>query len=380
MKHRIQFQSPFLMFVVILLTGCSGCSGYKDMSTLIHPYISEEALKSIDPIAVAPFPEPSLERLVSGLKSELNLTEAEIAATKKMIAEERLFDNLNSMDSRRDVTSRQAEFDRRKRMVVAKPELLWTFGFILPPTLDPLELKATSIYEYGKNYLYDYTLTRDLSGTKSGEARYNDLVAQWQQREITDLEYKREWAALLAEENDSITIAKSFYFFGGIGTVASQVALEYAELAIREIPDSFEARHVWALCNRKYYLGTDDEKVISGFRQLVERFPNSSIANFELAGVLPVYSLFPVEEGSVSQNPYVEEALGAIQRAIQLDDRIDPNNETLGACYLALGEYEKALAVYQGMSEVYYGHAGGLVSLVYEVQAAVSELRQQAGD
>ncbi len=380
MKHRIQFLSPLLMFVAILLTGCSGCSGMGDTSRLLHPYLSEEALNSSEPIAVAAFPEPSLEKLVSGLKSELNLTEAEIAATKKMIAEERLFDNLNYMDSRRDATSRQAEFDRRKRMVVAKPELLWTFGFILPPTLDPLELKATSIYEYGKNYLYDYTLTRDLSGTKSGEDRYNALVAQWQQGKITDLEYKREWASLLSEENDSLTIAKSFYFSGGIGNVASQVALEYAELAIREYPDSFEARHVWSLCNRKYYLGTDDEKVISGFRQLVARFPNSSIANFELAGVLPVYSLFPVEGGSVSQNPYVEEALGAIQRAIQLDDRIDPNNETLGACYLTLGDYEKALAVYQGMSEVYYGHAGGLVSLVYEVQAAVSKLRQQAGE
>ena len=213
---------------------------------------------------------------------------------------------------------------------------------------------------------------RDLRGTKSGEEKYNDLVAQWQQGEITDLEYKREWAALLAEENDSITIAKSFYFFGGIGNVASQVALEYAELAIRENPDSFEARHVWALCNRKYYLGTDDEKVIAGFRQLVERFPNSSIAHFELAGVLPVYSLFPVEEGSVSQKTYAAEALVHIKRAIQLDDRIEPNNETLAMCYYYLGDYEKALAVYQGMSEVYYGHAGGLVTAIYELQRLVT--------
>ena len=42
-----------------------------------------------------------------------------------------------------------------------------------------------------------------------------------------------------------------------------------------------------------------------------------------------------------------------------------------------LGDYEKVLAVYQGMSEVHYGHAGGMVTIIYRSQEEVSKLRQQ---
>lgn len=342
-----------------------GCNGIVDMSNILHPYISEEELKSTEPIEVDPFPEPSLERLVAQLKSELGLTEAEIAATAQMIAEERFLDNLNYMDSRIDANTRQAEFDRRKRLVIAKPELLWTPGFILPPTLDVMELK--SLYGFGKNYLYDYEQKHDdLKGSKSHDERIEKLWERSQNDEITELELWRGWAEILSEKNGSFTLTKVLYRSGGTGSAASKVGMEYAALAIRENPDSFEAHHLWVLCNRMYYSGTDEDKVIAGYRQLVQRFPNSSIANFEL--------------GVILRRTDPATALGYLKRAIQLDDRIDPYIEQLATCYENLGEHEKALAVYQGMSEVYYGHGGGLVPFIYQVQEAVSKLRQQQGE
>lgn len=351
-----------------------GCSSLGDTSFLNHPYISEEELKSTEPIAVEPFTEPSLKGLVAHLKSELGLTEAEIAETAEMLAQDRFMDNLNFMDSRRDANSRQAEWDRRKRLVVAKPELLWTFGFILPPTLDFMELKNTSLkYDYGNNHLYDYKRVR-MKGTKAQEERIEKLWQQSQAGKITALERWRGWAEIASETNDSLTIAKSLYYGGGSGSVTSQVGMEYAKLAIAENPDSFEAHHVWTLCNLVYYRGTDDERVIAGFRQLVERFPNSSIVNYELSGVLRPFPLSPV---TAHQTARAEEALVYVKRAIQLDTRIEPNDAVLGHCYYYLGAYEKALAVYQGMSEVNYGHGGGLVTIIYQAQDDVSKLRQQ---
>ncbi len=350
-----------------------GCSGYKDMSNLIHPYLSEKELKSTDPIKVDPFEEPSLERLVSHLKSELGLTEAEIVQTAEMIAQERAADNLNYMDSRKDANTRRNDFDRRKRQVIANPELLWTPGFILPPTLDVSELNENALYDYKINY------SEEIKLSKSQEERRDNLRDQSQKDEITSLERTHGKAAILAENYPPLTIAK-LYLRSSTGSDKAKVGMEYAEMAIRENPDSFEAHHVWALCNRMYYLGTDDEKVIAGFRQLVERFPNSSIAHYDLAWNLEVYPVYPIELGVVRHHPYAEEALSAIQRAIQLDDRIAPNNVTLGNCYVVMGEYEKALAVFQGMPQVYYGHAGGLTFDIYQVQEVVSKLRKQQAE
>ncbi len=348
-----------------------GCNSLGDMSIVNHPYISEKELKSTEPIAVEPFIEPSLAGLVAQLKAELGLTETEIAATAEMLTEERFFDNLNFMDSRRDANRRQAEWDRRKRLVVAKPELLWTFGFILPPTLDVMELKNTSLkYDYWNNHLYDYDPY--LKFSKSQEKRRSKLYGRWQSGEITELEYLRGKAAIMAENNPLLTVAKQYH--RGVG---AQVGMEYAELAIRENPASFEAHQVWALCNRAYYYDTDYERVIAGFRQLVERFPNSSIANYELAGVLRPFPLSPV---TAHQTAQAEEALVYQKRAIQLDDRIGPNTAGLASCYYYLGDYEKALAVYQGMSEVTYGHGGGLLTIIYQTQEKVSQLRQQDGE
>ena len=124
-----------------------GCHSVADTSLRHHPYLSAKELKSTEPIEVEPFVEPSLEKLVARLKAELGPTEAEITDTAEMIAQDRFVDNINYMDSRRNSETRHAKWERRKLMVIAKPELLWTPGFILPPALDSSELKDTRLYE-----------------------------------------------------------------------------------------------------------------------------------------------------------------------------------------------------------------------------------------
>ncbi len=355
----ITFIGCLLFFGSLLLFVIKGCNNEAGKSIIneIHPYISEADLNSTEPIAVPPFPEPSLEGLVAQLKAELGLTDAEIAADAELIAKERELDIVNYMDSRRGSEARQAAWEQRKRLAVAKPELLWTPGFVLPPALDVMELRDISLYNYDTKQGEDFTITSEQ------RQRMSNLRNQAQRGEISDEEYSREAGKIRVENLDPLTAAKYFLTYSSVGSIKAELGIEYAERAINENPNSFEAHHVWALCNREYYFQTDNEKTIEGFRNLVNRFPNSSIALQELC--------------LITRFTHPEEALDAVQRAIQLDDRIERNNELLAHCYHKLGEYEKALAVYQGMSEVYYGHGGGLLTFIYQLQRKVYNQRQQ---
>ena len=353
-----------LFFLGILqLFAVKGCNNNNVgiVSDVLHPYTSEEVLNSRVPVELPPFPEPSLEGLGQQLKAELGVTDAETAADAELIAQERELDNLNFMDSRRDLAARQAAWEQRKRQVIANPELLWTPGFVLPPTLDVMELRDKSLYNYEVRQDHEFTITQEQ------QKRMSALRNQAQKGEISRDEYVREANKIRVEKLDSLTAAKHFLTYAGTGSIRAELGMEYAARAIRENPDSFEAHHVWTRCNRMFYLGTDDAKVIEGHRNLVNRYPNSSIALQELGEVF----LF-----ANPTNPRAEEALGYLQRAIQLDDRIERNNSLLAKCYHHLGEYEKALAVYQGMSEVYYGHGGGLLTPIYLLQREVYKQRQ----
>ncbi len=363
----ITFIGCLLFFGSLLLFVIKGCNNEAGKSIIneIHPYISEADLRSTEPIAVAPFPEPSLEGLVAQLKAELGLTDAEIAETAELIAKERELDIVNYMDSRRGVAARQTAWEQRKRLAVAKPELLWTPGFVLPPALDVMELRDISLYNYDTKAGDDFTITSEQ------RQRMSNLRSQAQRGEISDEEYSREAGKIAVENLDPLTAAKHFLTHAGVGSIDAELGIEYAERAINENPDSFEAHHVWTFCNRMFYLGTDNEKVIAGYRNLVDRFPNSSIALQDLSWAL--YHLY----SGPDLYAYPEEALDAVQRAIQLDDRIERNNQLLARSYHKLGEYEKALAVYQGMSEVFYGRAGGLLTPIYELQRKVYNQRQQ---
>ncbi len=95
---------------------------------------------------------------------------------------------------------------------------------------------------------------------------------------------------------------------------------------------------------------------------MIEKFPNSGLARWGFA----IELIF-----SSPRNP--TEALEHIQKAIQLDKRIPKNNVVLALCYKALGEYEKALTVYQGMRAVHRSNIGDL----YGVQTPIYEKQMQ---
>ena len=346
----------FGSLVLFVIKGCRSDT-VSIVSDALHPYTSEAVLNSRVPIELPPFSEPSLEGLVAALQAELGLTDAEVAADAERIAQERELGILNYRDSRRDPAARQAAWEQRKRLVVAIPELLWKPGFVLPPALDVMELRDTSLYNYDTKQGDDFEITQEQ------QDRMSELRTQSQRGEISRDEYSREANKIRAEKLDPLTAAKHFLTYSSIGSINAELGMEYAERAINENPDSFEAHHVWTLCNREYYYETDNEKAIEGYRNLVDRFPNSSIALQELS--------------LLTRFTYPEEALGYIQRAIQLDDRIERNNGILADCYYYLGEYEKALAVYQGMSEVWYGHLGGQLTYIYIAQGKVYRQRQQ---
>lgn len=335
----------------VQLSVLKGCNNGKNSLDVIHPYISEEELISTDVVEVEPFSDPSLDKLVWQLRTELGPTDADVVVDVEQIAKERLLDTVNFMDSRRDAEGRRIAWEQRKRLVIAKPELLWTIGFILPPAVDVMELKDNSLYDYNP---------KPLRPSNSQDKAWDRMRQQLQNDDITELEYWHGVANIFSESTDSLTIAKTLYKRGGTTSEERVVAVKYAVQGIRENPNSFEAHHLLVLCQPSI------EKRNEGYLNLVERFPNSSIALFETGGSL------------IHTVP--EKALGYIQRAILLDDRIELNNEVLALCYYELGEYEKALAVYQGMSEVYYGHAGGLVSRIYNVQQMVRDQRLQQGE
>ncbi len=204
-------------------------------------------------------------------------------------------------------------------------------------------------------FLFDYNVKHDyFRDSKSQEKRKNALRDKVQRGEISHEEYYRKWMEITTEGEDPLTVAKYIYTHEGIPNVS--LGIEYAERALQRNPNSFEALHVWTLCHVKR-----EEREV-GFRRLVEKFPNSGLAHWEYA----IELIFPSPWKPVK-------ALEHMQKAIQLDNRIPSNNAMLALCYKALGEHEKALAVYQGMRAIHRGQIGDL----YGVQEPIYEKRMQ---
>lgn len=340
--------------VAITLIGCLLFLGgiiyfrYNQQNALgrLHPSgLTEKVLYSPEQIEVPSFREPSLAGLVVQLKAELgNVSDTVDAETA---TGERFLDIANHMDDRRTPTEVDAAWRERKRKVIANPDLLWQPGFVLPPYLDMQD-------ERHKVYLFDYKVKHEhFKETKSQEKRLDALRDTAQKGEITDEEYRRKSIEIIAEGKDPLTVAK---YLSNRGVRYAKLGIEYAERALKKAPDSFEALHVWSLCHETR------EQREAGFRRLVEKFPNSGIAHWEYA----IELIFP--------SPWKPtEALEHMQRAIQLDKRIPPNNAMLALCYKALGKHEKALAVYQGMRAVHRANIGDL----YGVQTPIYEKRMQ---
>ena len=344
--------------VAITLIGCLLFLGgiiffrYNHQNALNRPHpsgLTKKVLYSPEPITVPSFREPSLEGLVAKLKEEIG--DVSDTVDPETTTGERFLDIANHMDDRRTPTEVDAAWRERKRKVIANPDLLWQPGFVLPPYLDMQD-------ERHKVYLFDYEVKHGFfKETKSQEKRLDALRDTAQKGEITDEEYRRKSIEIIAEGKDPLTVAK---YLSNQGVGYAKLGIEYAERALKKAPDSFEALHVWALCHETR------EQREAGFRRLVNKFPNSGIAHWELA----IELIFSSPHNATSSS---SEALEHMQRAIQLDSRIPPNNAMLALCYKALGEHEKALAVYQGMRAVHRANIGDL----YGVQTPIYEKRMQ---
>ena len=285
---------------------------------------------SSEPYTYPPFAEPSLERLVAELKVELGVQDADINV-EEVAAANTLY-TLNYIDSRLPPEEVAAAWTERKKLVIANPELLWTPGFTLPPYVLPDPPPWKRGYQVGTLYDYEFRYGVNFTNTEEQLQRIYALRDQSQKGEISIAEYRRKSNEITVEGLDLLTAAKYFLNNGGAGTVELELGREYAERAFSENPNSVEALHIWVLCH-----DTQEERE-TGFRRMLDEFPNSAIAHSSLAGVLCKRLSRP------------EEGLVHIQKAIQLDSRIPPYNYILAHCYKEAGEYEKALAVYQGMS------------------------------
>ena len=347
-------------FFIFTLIGCLlviGCLQVIDQITEDKEVTDPQAEfgpiagNSREPYTYPPFAEPSLERLVAELKVELGVQDADINV-EEVAAANTLY-TLNYIDSRLPPEEVIAAWIERKKLVIANPELLWTPGFTLPPYVlhpnDDTGYPVGKLYDYRVGYGVDFTLTDEQL------ERLNALRDQAQKGEITGAEVGRKRLEITAEGLDPLTAAKYFLSKGSIGSIELEVGREYAERAFSENPDSVEALHVWVLCH-------DIPQQEAPFRRLLNEFPNSAIAHRDFAGLL-CYDLSRPGEGLVH-----------IQKAIQLDSRIPPYNYLLAECYGRTGEYEKALAVYQGVpiieDHVLHGALG-------EYQAKVYVLRMQ---
>ena len=321
--------------VIITVIGCLliiGCLRVIDQITEDKEVTDTQAEfgpiagNSREPYTYPPFAEPSLERLVAELKVELGVQDADINVDE--VAAANTLYTLNYIDSRLPPEEVIAAWTERKKLVIANPELLWTPGFTLPPYV--LHPNDDTGYPVGKLYDYRVEYGVDFINTDEQLQRIYALRDQSQKGEISIDEYIRKSLEITAEELNPLTAAKFFLNKGSIGSIELEVSREYAERAFSENPDSVEALHVWVICH-------PFEQQEAGYRRMLDEFPNSAIAHRDYAGLLCLKLSRP------------EEGLLHIQKAIQLDSRIPPYNYLLAECYGRTGEYEKALAIYQGI-------------------------------
>ena len=159
----------------------------------------------------------------------------------------------------------------------------------------------------------------------------DELSRQWHRGELSYEEKK----ALFAEKSADIWAAglsplnaAKYLSYRGINEEYAQAK---AAQAVTENPDSFEALKLWA------FLSEVPEEQAEGFRRMLALRPNS------------VETL--VYLGKVLANTNPREAIEHLEKA----NRLQPGSadEALGDCYRALGDTDKALAVYQRLLKRY---------------------------
>lgn len=352
MKLRIENFTCLLTCVVILLVGCSGCTQKTDLRG-IEPqddYNNQSqygpvAANSREPAQLPPFPEPSFEKLIEQFKVD--------------VAE-------NRGDS---------EILKRKKEAIADPDLLWNPTFRVPvsASYDP-DIKAVNYFddsitfrkhdEKGQPIRSRVHLGRDHHGieveftgtvfytTKDQEER---MDAVWQSRinRHTTFYHYIKYYEILFEGINNFTAAK--FLSGGYSENSSPIGVEYAELAMRDHPNSAEVMFIWTEC-----LPDNAKHRIPAYQRVLSKFPNAAFAHEKLA-------FYYYYEGDISL------ALRHIQKACQLDSRIAEKNPILAMCYYKMEEYEKSVAAYQGLSWIPHENFGRgvMVNFLFGAQDAI---------
>ena len=159
----------------------------------------------------------------------------------------------------------------------------------------------------------------------------DELSRQWHQGELSYEEknalFAEKSAEIWAAGLSSLNAAKYLSYRG----INEEYAQAKAAQAVAENPDSFEALKLWA------FLSEVPEEQEEGFRRMLALRPNSVETLVYLGKVL------------AHTNP--REAIVHLEKA----NRLQPSSadESLGDCYRALGDTDKALAVYQRLLKRY---------------------------
>ena len=346
MKLRPKTLSISFLMVIILLGGCAGCA-QKNALKGIEPADDHNEQSKYGPVAantrkqakLKPFLEPSFENLIEQFKADVkaNRGDPEVLAHKKQ--------------------------------AIKNPNLLWRPSFRVPkknrqnprtyPEYNPSadEIRILTHNKKGEplraRYFDHPGVPNGLEIEFTGKAYY--LTKEQEERmklvlhsdDLPQDERQRKYYKIMFEGINTFTAAK--YLSKETSSIAETIGLEYAERAMREHPNSLEAMHLWAKCVPWEPI----ENKRDAYEKLLTKFPNDASA----------HSILGFIYWSRLDSP--ELAIPHYQKSIQLDSRGEAGKKHwLAFCYEKLGEYEKAVAVYQSISVVdTYGPRGYMIPM-----------------
>jgi tetratricopeptide (TPR) repeat protein len=150
---------------------------------------------------------------------------------------------------------------------------------------------------------------------------------------LSPFEARKKRLEILTEGMDALSAAKYLKTLDGFHGDLRGDAYEYAERALAEDSDSFDALFL------KTELSLEHAEKVAGFRQLYEMNPHSFDVVHSLGAMLAI------------RNP--EEAVQYLQQAVAMRPKEPGPYIDLGRSYHKLGRLEEALATYEKAHQLY---------------------------
>ena len=177
---------------------------------------------------------------------------------------------------------------------------------------------------------------------------------------LSPFEAKKKELEVLTEGLDALSAAKYLKTLDGFHGDFRDAIREYAERALVDDPDSFNALFL------KLQLSSDNAEREAGFLRLYEMDPHSFDVVHRLGAVI------------MRRNP--EESLEYLQQAVELRPRESGAHVTLAMCYHKLGRLEEALATYEKAHQLYPGELSqmGLDHVRSDIQWAKAQGNREA--